>query len=103
MKLKESVALVTGAIRGLGKAFVEALLDAGATRIYAAARDPSGIESGNRVAPIRLDTTSPEDADRTAQLYRDVNLIINNAGVAHRSAPWIRAVSFLPTMSGRQT
>ncbi len=83
MKLKESVALVTGANRGLGKAFVQALLDAGATRIYAAARDPSGIESRDRVVPIRLDITSSEDADRAAQLYRDVNLIINNAGVAH--------------------
>lgn len=83
MKLRESVALVTGANRGLGKAFVQALLDAAATRVYAAARDPSGIESRDRVVPIRLDITSPEDADRAAQLYRDVSLIINNAGVAH--------------------
>jgi NAD(P)-dependent dehydrogenase (short-subunit alcohol dehydrogenase family) len=83
MKLKESVALVTRANRGLGKAFVEALIDAGATRIYAAARDPSGIESRDRVVPIRLDIKSPEDADRAAQLYPEVNLIINNAGVAH--------------------
>lgn len=83
MKLKESVALVTGANRGLGKAFVQTLLDAGAKRIYTAARDPSGIEPRERVVPIRLDITNPEDADRAAQLYRDVNLIINNAGVAH--------------------
>jgi len=83
MRLKESVALVTGANRGLGKAFVQALLEAGAARIYAAARDPSGIESSERLVPFRLDITSPEDADRAAERCGDVNLIINNAGVAH--------------------
>lgn len=35
MKIEGSVALVTGANRGLGKAFVEGLLDAGAAKVYA--------------------------------------------------------------------
>jgi NAD(P)-dependent dehydrogenase (short-subunit alcohol dehydrogenase family) len=83
MKLKESVALVTGANRGLGKAFVEALIEGGAARVYAAARAPWNIESSDRVVPIRLDIRSPEDADEAAQQYSDVNLIINNAGVGH--------------------
>jgi NAD(P)-dependent dehydrogenase (short-subunit alcohol dehydrogenase family) len=83
MKVQESVALVTGANRGLGRAFVQALLEAGAARVYAAARDPSGIASGDRVVPVRLDIRSPEDADRAAALYGDVNLPVNNAGVAH--------------------
>lgn len=38
MKVADSVALVTGANRGLGKAYVEALLNAGTNRIYAGAR-----------------------------------------------------------------
>jgi NAD(P)-dependent dehydrogenase (short-subunit alcohol dehydrogenase family) len=41
MQIKNSVVLVTGANRGLGQAFVKALQQAGATKIYAAARDPS--------------------------------------------------------------
>ena len=32
--------LVTGANRGLGAAFVEAAIEAGAERVYAGARDP---------------------------------------------------------------
>ena len=38
MKINGSTALVTGANRGLGRAFVQALRDAGCTKIYAAAR-----------------------------------------------------------------
>jgi NAD(P)-dependent dehydrogenase (short-subunit alcohol dehydrogenase family) len=38
MKISGSMALVTGANRGLGKAFVKALRDAGCAKIYAAAR-----------------------------------------------------------------
>ena len=41
MKIQGSIALVTGANRGLGKALVSALLEAGAAKVYAAARDTS--------------------------------------------------------------
>ena len=43
MKIQGSVALVTGANRGLGAAFARALLAAGAAKVYAAARDPALI------------------------------------------------------------
>jgi NAD(P)-dependent dehydrogenase (short-subunit alcohol dehydrogenase family) len=39
MKIEGSIALVTGANRGLGAAFCRTLLDRGATKVYAAARD----------------------------------------------------------------
>lgn len=39
MQLKNCVALVTGANRGIGEQFVKALAAAGAKRIYAGARD----------------------------------------------------------------
>ena len=84
MKIGGSVALVTGANRGLGKAYVEALRAAGAARIYAGARQPSdAIDS--RVIPIRLDVTSQADVESAAQLCQDVNILINNAGVMLKS------------------
>ena len=39
MKIKNSIALVTGANRGIGKAYVEALIKRGAKKVYAAMRD----------------------------------------------------------------
>jgi NAD(P)-dependent dehydrogenase (short-subunit alcohol dehydrogenase family) len=38
-----TVALVTGANRGIGAAFVSGLLEAGAQQVYAAARDPQTL------------------------------------------------------------
>jgi NAD(P)-dependent dehydrogenase (short-subunit alcohol dehydrogenase family) len=72
-------ALVTGANRGLGRAFAEALLEAGAGRVYAGARDPSTVKD-HGVTPIRLDVTKPEDVAAAAARCGDVQIIINNAG-----------------------
>ncbi|WP_243715639.1 hypothetical protein [Micromonospora sp. KC207] len=41
MEITGSTAAVTGANRGLGRALVDALLECGAARIYAGARDPA--------------------------------------------------------------
>ncbi|MDB5577024.1 MAG: short-chain oxidoreductase [Bradyrhizobium sp.] len=80
MKIEGSVALVTGANRGLGKSYCEALLAAGAAKVYAGARDPSGITDA-RLTPIKLDVTSPEDIAAAAAHCRDVSILINNAGI----------------------
>lgn len=82
MNIQDSVALVTGANRGLGKVFVDVLLKAGAKKVYAAARDPSQIAAHERVVPVKLDVTNHADIERVARDYQDVNLLINNAGVA---------------------
>ena len=42
ISIDQSTILVTGANRGLGKAFVEAFVEAGAT-VYAGARDPESV------------------------------------------------------------
>ena len=73
-------ALVTGANRGLGRAFADALLEAGASKVYAGARDPSTV-SEPRFTAIRLDVTSGRDVAATAMACRDVEILINNAGV----------------------
>ena len=87
MRINESVALITGANRGIGRAFVEALLERGVGRVYATARDVSTLDSvaqldRNRVRTIKLDVRNAADARAAAAAARDVNLLINNAAVA---------------------
>ncbi|WP_420404438.1 SDR family oxidoreductase [Nisaea sp.] len=87
-ELNGTTALVTGANRGIGKAFVLALLQAGAAKIYAAARNPETLdallaEHGGRVLPITLDITDREQVATVAGQLTDLELLINNAGIAH--------------------
>jgi NAD(P)-dependent dehydrogenase (short-subunit alcohol dehydrogenase family) len=83
MKIEGSIALVTGANRGLGKAIVSALVEAGAAKVYAAARDEKKIvAAGARVVPLALDTTRPEQIAAAAAKAGDVTLLVNNAGVS---------------------
>jgi NAD(P)-dependent dehydrogenase (short-subunit alcohol dehydrogenase family) len=82
MKIEGSVALVTGANRGLGRALVSALVEAGATKVYAAARDERKLSpASSRVIPVTLDTTRPDQVAAAARKANDVTLLINNAGV----------------------
>src|SRR5215813_6979487 len=80
MELKESVALVTGANRGIGRAFVRALVDHGAAKVYAGARDPATVVDQD-VTPLQLDVTSPADITAAAAAADDVTVVINNAGI----------------------
>jgi NAD(P)-dependent dehydrogenase (short-subunit alcohol dehydrogenase family) len=92
-------ALVTGANRGLGKAFAQALLDRGAAKVYAGARDPGAVEvTDARVVPMRLDITNPGNVAAAARDCTDVSLVINNAG-AMLQTPFL----FAPDMSAART
>jgi NAD(P)-dependent dehydrogenase (short-subunit alcohol dehydrogenase family) len=84
MKIRDSVAFVTGANRGIGLAFTQELLAGGARKVCAAARQPERITLGG-VERVRLDVTNPEDAAAAARQCTDVNLLINNAGIALRT------------------
>ena len=81
MKIENSVALVTGANRGLGLMFVNELLARGARKVYAAARDIHSIKIPGVVA-VQLDVTNDADITAAAAQCKDVTLLINNAGIA---------------------
>lgn len=84
MEITGSIALVTGANRGLGRAFTAQLLDRGAAKVYATARRPQeisldGLDAG-RVELLALDVTDPAAISRAAETAPDVTLLVNNAG-----------------------
>jgi len=80
MNIVGSVALVTGANRGLGQAYARELVSRGAAKVYGAARDPATVTEPG-VTPITLDVTDPERVARVAARCSDVSLLVNNAGV----------------------
>ena len=82
MKLRGSTVLVTGANRGLGLSFVMALREAGCAKVYAAARRTESLTSDGVIEPIQLDITNAEHITSAAARCGDINLLINNAGVA---------------------
>jgi NAD(P)-dependent dehydrogenase (short-subunit alcohol dehydrogenase family) len=92
MQISDSTALVTGANRGLGRTIVEALLDRGAERVYAAARNPESLREvteldPERVVPLALDLADQRSILAAAEAAPDVNLLVNNAGHAAFAGP----------------
>lgn len=81
MQIQNSVALVTGANRGLGRHLAAQLLQRGATKVYAGARNPVSVDLPG-VVPLQLDITDPASVAKAADVAADVTLLINNAGVS---------------------
>lgn len=83
MNLAGISALVTGANRGLGHAFVIELLALGVGRVYAAMRHPETLvatfHGESRVVPLRLDVTDLESVRAAAKAAPDIRLLVNNA------------------------
>ncbi|MEV5148870.1 SDR family oxidoreductase [Streptomyces sp. NPDC052727] len=80
MKIANSVALVTGANRGIGRRFAAQLLERGAAKVYATARNPESIDIPG-VEVLQLDITDPASVAAAAAAASDVTLLVNNAGV----------------------
>lgn len=86
-QIKDSTAFVTGSNRGIGRAIVLELLNRGAAKVHAAARNTDALSDivathPDRVIPVQLDVTQPEQVAAAAAQASDVTLLVNNAGVA---------------------
>ena len=79
--LEGRTVLVTGANGGLGEQFVLQALERGASKVYAAARTLK-LWKDPRVQAMSLDITVPEDVAHAVAAAPDVDLLINNAGIA---------------------
>lgn len=98
-------ALVTGANRGIGEALVGVLVARGATKVYAAARhiadlQPLVAKYGARIVPLTLDITDGGQVTAAAAQASDVQLLINNAGVAGHLGGAFEDPQWIP--AGRQ-
>jgi NAD(P)-dependent dehydrogenase (short-subunit alcohol dehydrogenase family) len=87
MKIKDCVALVSGANRGIGRACVEALLEREAGRVYAMTRRPETLRdlehrSDGRVLVLPGEIRSAADVAGVVGAAEEVTLLINNAGTA---------------------
>ena len=86
ISIKDKVALVSGSNRGIGKAITEALLENGAKKVYAGARNVESLNElkakyGERLVPVELDVTKDATIARVAETAQDVEILVNNAGV----------------------
>lgn len=82
MNMKNAIVLITGANRGIGLEFARQALALGATKVYAAARDPQSIQLAG-VKKIKLDVTNEQDVAALAAQMPDLTVIVNNAGIAN--------------------
>ena len=88
IKIEGSIALVTGGNRGIGRAVVDELLKRGASKVYVGARNTDSVSElaaafPNRVHVLELDVTNQGHIDQAAAVATDVNILVNNAGVAN--------------------
>ena len=98
LDLKERVALVTGASRGIGRAMAVALAKRGA-HVVALARTSGGLEelddeikkSGGTASLVPLDLRKPEGIDQLGAIvferWKKLDILVGNAGVLGRLSP----------------
>lgn len=93
MNLKDRVALVTGARRGIGRGIALALAQAGA-KVVVTDIDQADCqkvvdqieELGQAGLAVRVDVTSKEDVEqavrKTVEKFNKIDILVNNAGIA---------------------
>jgi len=88
LNVKDKIALVTGANRGIGEGFVKVLLEQGAKKIYAAARDMDNLKPVIALDPdvikaVLLDVTKTEHIKALREKIPALDILVNNAGIAN--------------------
>jgi len=82
MNITDKIILITGANRGIGNALVEEALKRGAKKVYAGTRVLLN-HPDKRVIPLTLDVTNMEQIKKAAGTIGQLDMLINNAGVAY--------------------
>ena len=96
MKLKNKIALITGAGRGIGRSIAIAFAAQGANIVLAARTDEQLktvareiIEKGREALPITCDVASTQAVENLArtvqQKFSRIDILVNNAGISKRS------------------
>src|SRR5580658_4986103 len=117
MEIDGSVALVTGASRGIGLAFARALRSRGAAKVYAGVRRPGDFNEPG-LEPLLLDVTNRQHIEAAAAKAADASIVINNAGIqagpqllqgsfdgarlemeVNYLAPWAMSRAFAPVLA----
>ncbi len=110
MRLRDKVAIVTGAARGIGKAIAEQFLREGARLVVTDVRGEDLDATAQELAhlgeslAIAADVTVSKDVERVVQesvaRYGRIDILVNNAGVAsfepfleHTESAWDRTLS----------
>jgi short-subunit dehydrogenase len=85
MKMENKTVLITGANGGLGRAFVQGVLEQKPKKLYCAARDIKTLEEIKKLSPaieaIALDITDKDSISRAVAAIDSLDILINNAGV----------------------
>lgn len=81
MQIARKSLLITGANRGIGRALVEEALRRGASRVFAGVRG-AFRHPDPRVTALPLDVTDPKQIARAAAAVAELDLLVNNAGIA---------------------
>ncbi|MBL80208.1 MAG: short-chain dehydrogenase [Nitrosomonadaceae bacterium] len=90
--IRNKIALVTGANRGIGKKITETFLQKGAAKVYAAVRNTDTVmplieKYGKRIEAISINLEKLETIIAASHQAKDVEVVVNNAGVNTRSMP----------------
>jgi len=95
MRLKDKVAIVTGAASGFGAEIARSYAREGANVVIADLNEAGALavaqEIGSAALAIRCDVTRRGDIDAvldaTVQNFGGVDIVVNNAGYTHRNQP----------------
>jgi NAD(P)-dependent dehydrogenase (short-subunit alcohol dehydrogenase family) len=98
MKLKDQIAIVTGASAGMGKAIAELFAEEGAKVIALARRkdrldelSKTAEKNGHTIVPFAGDVQNQQDIDKAVDWvvkeYGHLDIVINNAGILDQMLP----------------